>query len=236
MGDSTNFFANEINQYFTQAEQYLNEMRLGNLKPLQMKEREDKIESCFRSVISSLKQFSIFKREASRSEYPILEQKEREFQSRLQVMQSDLTRAKVSGREQLGLGTQRTIGGGAGATPNAPPSSAHGMLGLAHTIQDRTAEALAAAERGANETFDLGVKTNEELRKQRGQLEGIQKDMEEIDSVADRTKKVLGRMMKRLFADNIIKVLMIILLAGVLFLIIWQSVKGGSGGNNPANG
>jgi len=98
------------------------------------------------------------------------------------------------------------------------------IVGAIHDQQDDTLKVLKNMEGTADATHDVAEETKKKLVEQRHQLEGADRDLDDMDDGITRSRKYLKGIIMSLQRDKCIRGLLFIVLAGALFILIWSIV------------
>jgi len=98
------------------------------------------------------------------------------------------------------------------------------IVGAIHDQQDDTLRVLKDIEGTADATHEVAEETKKKLGDQRMQLEGADRDLDDMDDGITRSRKYLKGIIMSLQRDKCIRGLLFIVLAGALFILIWAIV------------
>lgn len=147
------------------------------------------------------------------------------------ALSSDLKALKAEGqRGQLFVGANK--GGG----EISPEATGDYMLEETNRLQDRTKESLGRTKQMVAESKETGMATLEELERQRGQIENIDREAMRIEDSLARADKLIKTFGRRMATDKFIQCCACFNVLLVVGVILYSTLRGGSLSGSRATG
>lgn len=165
----------------------------------------------------SLRGYKVELRDLSKAEQDPYQRKAKEFGEKINNFIQELTFAQDKAQNQAAAKGQ--------AKP--PPKKLDDMT--ADEILDKAAEtqlksinALDRALQNIEESKQVGAATAAELKSQTEKLEGVGKDLDEMESYLKQADKQMRAFVRRIATDKIILGFIFLIVAGIIFIIVWS--------------
>lgn len=110
----------------------------------------------------------------------------------------------------------------------SPEATGDYMLEEASRLQDRTKDSLGRTKQMVAESKETGMATLEELERQRGQIENIDREAMRIEDSLARADKLIKTFGRRMATDKFIQCCAVFNLLLVVGVILYSVFKGGS--------
>lgn len=121
--------------------------------------------------------------------------------------------------------------GDAKETNSADLTTNEGAMKYGLDLQDKSKDSLQRTLKTVHEAKDIGVDTVAKLEANTQQIEGMYDKLESIESTLQRSTKVIKRIGRKMATDKLIWGVTLLVLAAIIFIIVWKNVKG-KGGND----
>mmetsp|Transcript_1245 Transcript_1245/g.2717 ORF Transcript_1245/g.2717 Transcript_1245/m.2717 type:complete len:241 (-) Transcript_1245:121-843(-) len=162
----------------------------------------------------------------------------RKYESRLASLDQQLSKlvADCKAIEAENNRGELFVGGEEGENGNGMSGEEGGdkMLAAASQLQDKTQDSLANTKNMIAQSKEVGMATLEELERQRGVLENIDREADRIDDNLARAEKLLKQFGKRMATDSFIQCFAMVNCLLLLGVVLYAILKGGglSSGND----
>ncbi len=95
---------------------------------------------------------------------------------------------------------------------------------MAHGLSTQAAskDSLARSLQATAAAQEIGRETAIKMEEQKKQLEKAHDDLVQIDSSVARSKKIISRMARKLTTDKLIWAAMFLVIATIIFIIVWK--------------
>ncbi|KAI8929463.1 hypothetical protein BC831DRAFT_443706 [Entophlyctis helioformis] len=124
--------------------------------------------------------------------------------------------------------TTNAASGGVPGLPvkkNVEDMTAIEMTKQAMVIQDKTQESAARAQKALDETLQIGVAVNQEIKEQGEKIRQIEEDVERVENNLRRADKQIRIFIRRMGNDKIFMLLILLLVLGVIGAIVFSVLK-----------
>ena len=147
------------------------------------------------------------------------------------ALSSDLKALKAEAqRGQLFVGASKD-----GTGEISPEATGDYMLDEANRLQDRTKDSLGRTKQMVAESKETGMATLEELERQRGQIENIDREAMRIEDSLQRADKLIKTFGRRMATDKFIQCCAVCNILLVVGVILYVTLRGGSLKGNREN-
>eukprot|EP01120_Amphizonella_sp_Union-15-10_P012623 TRINITY_DN5645_c0_g1_i1.p1 TRINITY_DN5645_c0_g1~~TRINITY_DN5645_c0_g1_i1.p1 ORF type:complete len:240 (+),score=53.09 TRINITY_DN5645_c0_g1_i1:87-806(+) len=90
-----------------------------------------------------------------------------------------------------------------------------------HEKLQGTKDRLQQIRQIGSETEEIGIDTLDTMKKQREQLEGANRRLDEVDSSVKRARKILSAMSRRVVTNKLILIFIIVVLIGTIVIVVY---------------
>jgi methyl-accepting chemotaxis protein len=87
-------------------------------------------------------------------------------------------------------------------------------------IQDKTGKSLDRTRQQAKETLDIAANIEAQMNEQEEKLQGVGRDLDEMENSIARSKKLVGELAKAAAGDRCIQMICVLLVIGVIIMIV----------------
>nr|KAJ3420014.1 hypothetical protein HK105_006217 [Polyrhizophydium stewartii] len=145
------------------------------------------------------------------------EAKARGYDERLGKLAQDIEWAETTNTAAGGGEPQRK--------KNMDEMTAIEMTKQALMIQDKTQESTARTQKVLDETINIGIAVNTELKDQGEKIRKIEEDVERVESNLRRADKQIRIFIRRMANDRIFILLILLMVVGVILAIVFTILK-----------
>jgi len=204
----------QFNSLWEKSQELLNGLEKSDRRELDVIE----LQRMTREFENAFDNFKIELQAISKKDQRNYKKKRKEHGDRLVQLRNDVEFKSQQGNRDALLGS-----GGEGGGPDLQTED--GVIHQGRTVLGESKDSLERTLGVVNQTAAIGVKTVEQLQKQTEQIEKAYETMDEIESTLKRSTKIINRMARKVATDKYIWVVAFLVLAAILFIIIWSAVK-----------
>jgi len=203
----------QLNSLWEKSQELLNGLEKSDRRELDLIE----LQRMTREFENAFDNFKIELQALSKKDQRNYKKKRKEHGDRLVQLRNDVEfKAQQGNRDAL-------LGPGGEGGPDLQTED--GVINHGRQVLGESKDSLERTLGVVNQTTAIGVKVTEQLQKQTEQIEKAYETMDEIESTLKRSTKIINRMARKVATDKYIWVVAFLVLAAILFIIIWSAVK-----------
>jgi len=204
----------QLNSLWDKSQELLNGLEKSDRRELDLLE----LQRMTREFENAFDNFKIELQALSKKEQNKYKKKRKEHGDRLVQLRNDVEfKSQQTNRDALL--------GGPGGENGTDLQTEDGVIQHGRQVLQDSKDSLERTLGVVNQTTAIGVQVTTQLQKQTEQIEKAYETMDEIESTLKRSTKIINRMARKVATDKYIWVLAFLVLAAILFIIIWTAVK-----------